>query len=243
MMTSKTRELCLRCRKPKRTCYCGLVKPFETSALFMILIHPKEARNTVGTGRMVHLSLKGSYLIEGVDFSCDEIVNNLLEDPKNHCVVLYPGKNSTYINDMTRDDMKALIPEDKRLVIFVIDGTWSQAKKMMKLSKNLHGQPRLCFIPKKLSGYKFRVEPHPVCLSTIEAVHQFIEIMVQKKVMQIGSKADHDNMLKIFANLVKQQVDFENNGNQKSYRKKEPGFKKIIKPSKKWQARPIFFNG
>jgi DTW domain-containing protein YfiP len=121
------RDFCFNCRKARVTCYCAQIQPFETAPLFVILVHPREARNSIGTGRMLHRSLTNSLFIEGGDFEKNEAVNKLIESPAHHGVVLYPGRESLNLSGCSAAEFKNAIPMEKRLVIFIIDGTWGLA--------------------------------------------------------------------------------------------------------------------
>ena len=234
---SPHRELCLACRRPKRTCYCHLIKPFDPGFQFIILIHPREARVGVGTGRMTHLCLINSKLIEGIDFTEDERVNDLIDDKNNYPVVLYPGAKSVAIDKEPLE----FIPADKNLLLFVIDGTWSQAKKIMKMSRNLHKLPRISFTPAGISKYTIRVEPDEVCVSTIEAVHRVIDIFDSRKRFKVSPKKAHNNLLDVFSKMVSRQVDFAKDQNIKGYRKWPYKPKAQVQKAKKWLTRSLFF--
>jgi DTW domain-containing protein YfiP len=200
------RELCHSCLQPSFGCYCELIQKFDPQIEFVILIHPLEVRKRIATGRMTHLCLKNSYLVHGQDFSKNPGVNRLLADPTKQCVLLYPGANSLNLSEK-KETLTSFFPLQKKLVIFVVDGTWHTAKKMLRLSENLHGLPRICFTPSRPSQFRVRKQPAPHCFSTIEAVHQMIEMLGPSRGFDLGSRL-HDNMLTVFDALVERQLDF-----------------------------------
>ena len=71
----------------------------------------------------------------------------------------------------------ALDTLSKTPLILVVDGTWNTARKMLRLSRNLHSVPRICFTPVRPSRFRVRKQPHPNCYSTIEAIHQTLELL------------------------------------------------------------------
>jgi len=235
------RDICTDCLKSKKTCYCGLIKPFQTEFELVILIHPKESRNSVGTGRMTHLCISNSKLIEGIDFSDSEEVNDIINDKESNCLVLYPSKKSINIDELSKTESEKLYPKNKKTVIFAIDGTWSLAKKMMKLSTNLNKLPRISFTPTERSKYSIRVEPNPVCLSTIESIYRVISILDSKEIYKVKPKRTHTILMDLFLNMVKQQVDFEKtqSGTYRPFKRRLP---EEIQPAKKWEKRSLFFN-
>lgn len=195
------RDRCLRCRKPPLTCFCELIQSFDSEPRFVILIHKRESRRTLATGRMTHLCIANSELIEGLEFNDHPRVNALIDDPANHCSLLYLHRTSSNISDpQTR---RAYFPPGKRHVIFVVDGTWHEAKRMRRESKNLHALPMVCFTPPRRSGFKIRKQPKQNCFSTIEAVHHLIELL--------GPPPDgrHENLLEVFDYMVNLQLTFD----------------------------------
>lgn len=201
------RILCTQCLQPQITCYCHQLKPFDPQIDFVILIHPLEVRRRIATGRMAHLCLKNSHLIHGHDFTKNEMVNDLLRDESRQSVILYPGRDSVNLTTNSSKTQEFTIAKGKRLTIFVIDGTWMTAKKMMKHSKNLAVLPQICFTPQKLSQFHVRKQPHPNCYSTIEAVHHIIELLGPR----LGLAAEnrhHDSLLSVFSFMVEQQLEF-----------------------------------
>jgi DTW domain-containing protein YfiP len=198
--TRKNRVLCLRCLRSESTCYCQEVRPVRSRFQFILLQHPLEHRNCIGTARMTHHCLENSRLILGTAFDKDPQVIELTSNPDNHCVVLYPGPNSVNISLESETQTENRFPVGKNRVIFVIDGTWFCAKKMLRQSPNLSSLPQICFTPKSGSEYKIRQQPHPQCLSTIEAVHHLIEVL--------DPKVNPANLLEVFRSMVARQLKF-----------------------------------
>jgi DTW domain-containing protein len=70
------RRLCTQCRLAAVVCDCARLKPFDARIKFVILIHPEEVRRRIATGRLSHLMLKNSDLIEGESFeACARVLN------------------------------------------------------------------------------------------------------------------------------------------------------------------------
>ena len=193
------RQLCVKCLKSERTCYCSQLRPFQTKLQLVLLQHPMERKKAIGTARMTHFCIEGSKLIPGKEFNDDSEVNAIISDPGNFCVVLYPGKESKNISvPETLNEFQKGVPSEKKLVIFVIDGTWAHAKRMVRESPNLLALSQICFTPKSLSEYKIRQQPADFCLSTIEAVHQILE--------HLESAVNAEILLQMFRTMVDQQI-------------------------------------
>lgn len=165
--------MCYRCFWPKPLCWCGAIVPMMTRTRFVFLMHPKEYKQEkAATGRLTHLCLANSELHMGAAFDCDEAVQALIADPKNFPVLLYPGRDALNLSAgaLTRDALAG-----RRLVVFVLDATWSLARKMLKLSPSLQRLPRVMFNSTTArSRYVIKQQPQEGCLSTLEATHELL---------------------------------------------------------------------
>src|SRR3954467_1914752 len=82
----KRERTCYNCFWLMEHCRCHLIKPFDTSIRFVILMHPMEAkREKLGTGRICRAAIKNSEILVGLDFTDNPAVNALIRDPSNHC--------------------------------------------------------------------------------------------------------------------------------------------------------------
>lgn len=216
------RELCTACIQPKFSCYCHRIERFDPQIDFVILIHPIEVRRRIATGRMSFLCMENSFLIRGQDYSQDDQVNQILNDKNRQCVILYPGRNSTNLTELAPTDRSSLFDPTKKLTIFVIDGTWLTAKKMMRQSQNLTTLPRICFNPEKPSNFRVRKQPHAACYSTLEAIHHTIELVGESQGFPVESRT-HDRLLSVFDSMVELQLSFirkaDAENNPKRYRR------------------------
>jgi DTW domain-containing protein YfiP len=130
----------------------------------VLLQHPREHRTPIGTARMAHLGLPGSELRVGVELDGDPVVERLFETPDTY--VLFPGPRALPIE---------ALPADRPATLVVIDGTWSQARKLLTRNPRLAALPRVGFSPRRQSEYRIRQQPAPHCVSTIEALAEVLE--------------------------------------------------------------------
>lgn len=203
----KYRTLCKVCIQPHFSCYCPHIETFDSKISFVILIHPIEAHRRIATGRMSHLCLKNSHLIMGQDYSNNKDVNQLINDSDYHSVMLYPGLQSCNLTHLAIGDRENLFPTNKKLRIFVIDGTWATAKKMVRQSLNLISLPRICFSPTAPSNFRVRKQPHAACYSTIEAIHHTIELLGESQGLELKQR-EHDKLIYAFDAMVEKQLEF-----------------------------------
>jgi DTW domain-containing protein YfiP len=155
------RPVCPRCRRACSVCTCAHLVPVPTRTRIVVLQHPRERRVSVGTARLAHLALPGSILRVGVDFAEDPVVAAALAGPRP-AYVLYPRPGAVAPEDLP--------PEPITLV--VLDGTWAQARKLLRLNPALGGLPGISLAPRAASTYRIRRQPAPFCVSTVEALAQ-----------------------------------------------------------------------
>lgn len=204
------RELCSDCLQPEFSCYCSFIQKFDPMMKFVILLHPIERRRRIATGRMSHLCLKNSELVIGEDFTQQNRINEILADSSYQPVVLYPGRNSLNLTDSPKEERSKIFVEGKTPVVFVIDGTWNTARKTMRISQNLNTLPRLCFTPTVKSQFRVRKQPRAECVSTIEAIHHFVNFFHK----EIGQQ----NLLDVFNRMIDIQISLKGEENYKRRR-------------------------
>lgn len=236
----QSEDYCYKCDRILRNCLCPLIDPFQTDIHFVLLMHPMEAKKEkMGTGKISKLSLFNSQIIIGVDFSDDHNVNAIINDKANYCSILYPGKNAINIS---QDDVGPLMKkkeEGSRLVVFLIDGTWPCAKKMMRQSNNLKILPRLSFNASHTSIFEIKEQPADFCLSTLESIHFFIKECNRLGIEKTDNK--EDQMICVFKEMIDFQIKCSLDPELSSYTKGKLGYSKKedrIRP-KKWLTRNI----
>ena len=215
---------CMGCSRPQPLCVCSHIKETSLRTKVVILIHPMEAKKEkLGTGRITHTALPNSELIMGIDFSSDNRVNKLLASEEYYPMVLYPGEEALNISNPTESDVELL--KKKKPLIFVIDGTWPCAKKMMKLSTNINGLPRISFSSDKESAFLIKHQPHKQALSTVESVHVLIKELGKFGVEKLDGS--EDSMIVAFKAMVQKQIDIATDPNVPSYRGRKMDKKRV----------------
>lgn len=187
--------------RPSSSCVCKYINSIQTNTRFVILMHPMEYRKEKnGTGNMTKLQLKNSEIIVGVDFTKHKRVNEILADKKNDSFLLYPGKENFNLSLKNHKETKAFVGETPYL--FILDGTWPCARKMLKLSSNLQKLKRVSFANEIKSKFIIKQQPNSLCLSTIESVYTVLNILNAANVEQCNTK----NFLLPFEKMIAYQV-------------------------------------
>lgn len=142
-------------------CYCAALPELETTTRVVILQHPRERDMPIGTARMASLCLPQARLFVGVRWADSAALAHALGDPARPPILLYPGPGA---RDILRE------PPPGPVTLVVVDGTWSQAKTVVRDNPVLHALPRYAFATPEPSRYRIRREPNAEYVSTIEAL-------------------------------------------------------------------------
>jgi DTW domain-containing protein YfiP len=224
-----SREMCYRCFWPKSLCWCASIQPMASRTKFVFLMHPKEYKQEkAATGRLTHLCLANSELHVGVEFDRHEAVQDLLADPQNFPVLLYPGETA---RNLSTGALPANELGGRRLVVFLLDGTWSCARKMLKLSPSLQRLPRIMFTATHASRYVIKQQPQEGCLSTLEATH---ELLLALEHAGLDEYAQPAQLLCLFQRMQDFQMRCATDPNRSGYRHRpysEPAARTVSRES------------
>lgn len=204
---------CYKCMRPSSACICKHISPIQTKTRFIILMHPKEYnKEKNGTGHMTKLQLENSEIIVGVDFTNNKRVNEILNNEKSCSFLLYPGKDNFNLSIRKSSEINSFMGNNPN--IFLLDGTWPCARKMLKLSKNLQNLKRVSFDNEIKSKFIIKQQPEPLCLSTIESVYTVLNLLKEGDFEQCETK----NFLFPFEKMIEYQLECILNPNNKNYR-------------------------
>lgn len=194
------RAICERCRRPEQVCYCAHVTPLETKTKVVILQHPRERDVPINTARIAALCLPDAELHVGMSW------DKPLGTPDRPAVLLYPGPGAI---DIERH------PPPGPVTLVVVDGTWWQARKLVRANPGLARLPRYAFRPEQPSSYRIRKEPQADYVSTIEALAHLLGVLE-------GDPARFEAMLVPFRAMVDMQLAFAAQGNGRQRRPRKP---------------------
>jgi len=186
-----------------------------TKTSFVILMHPREAKKErTGTGRLAHLCLEQSRIQVGIDFLAASETNRIIEDPEIYSFLLYPGEQALDLHEFPFESIKK---SGKKPFLFVLDGTWTAAKKMMKMSRNLHNLPRYVVQSRSPSRFIIKRQPYRTCLSTIESIYYYLEEADRSGYEVL--KGRHQVMMDILDRMVAVQLDCTQSTDKDGYRR------------------------
>ncbi len=164
-----------------------------------------------GTGRMTNLQLENSEIIVGVDFTDNKRVNEILNKENSSSFLLYPGKDNFNLSTRESSEIILFMGDDPH--IFLLDGTWPCARKMLKMSKNLQKLKRVSFDNKIKSKFIIKQQPEALCLSTIESVFTVLNLLKKGDFEQCNT----ENFLLPFEKMIEHQLEFILHPDNESY--------------------------
>jgi len=160
----------------------------------------------IGTAHMASLCLPQAQLHVGTSVAECPSLARALGDPSRPAVLLYPGEGAIDV---------AKHPPSGPVTLVVVDGTWSQAKKIVKYDPELARLPRYAFTPPTPSEYRIRREPAADCVSTIEALMHMLGALE-------GDAARFGALLLPFRAMVDAQIAHAATGGSARTRKPKP---------------------
>ena len=194
---------CYKCFRPVKTCYCNDIESFDPGIKFVLLMHPKEAyKQKTGTGSLTNLTLIDSEIIIDATFDDNKRTQELIKDSSYYPMVLYPGDEAHYTETFNFDSKL----RNRKLLIFLIDATWTVARKMMSRSPSLQALPKLSFSKEYRSIFEIKRQPADFCLSTIESSYYLIKELQAAGVCEIN--IDPVSLITIFKKMIKLQQGF-----------------------------------
>lgn len=179
------RAFCYRCHRAGAFCICAAIPCVEHRTGVIVLQHPRERFHPFGTARFVRLGLaRGEVRViaEGAPPA----------DLPQGSALLFPDG---------AQPLATLAPDEQPAHLIVLDGTWSQARRMLRVHPWLHSLPRVALQPTSPSNYRIRRPPSVECLSTIESIVAALAAL---------EPANHaiDGLLGAFQAMVDAQIEF-----------------------------------
>lgn len=159
---------CPRCSLPPRWCTCQALPSVETRLVVHLLIHRGETRKPSSTGALVARTVIGalSHVYQrATRFHTARGVPEALVQPDGELWILHPGGEPLDVDRGVAAD-----PPDRRRRVLLLDGTWRQAREMLRTVEGLGRCVRLPDAGDEPGRYWLRDQPAATHLSTAEAL-------------------------------------------------------------------------
>lgn len=181
---------CPRCKINQLLCFCDLIPKIELETQVLIIMHKAEVHLTSNTATLAKESLLNSEIrLRGME-NAPVNLDDLDDDYENY--VLFPSGNAQEINQNFKKNCS------KKIRLIIPDGSWSQAKKMIKREHKLSMYPKVKLPTGPISNYRLRKEPTLESVSTFEAIARALGM--------IESQKTQDELEKIFTIMVERTL-------------------------------------
>jgi len=147
-------ERCERCLFQRRVCLCAAIPALPTRTRIVIVRHHLERWRSSNSGRLAHLALPNSEIVEHGGSGGPARLPDL-----GGAWLLYPE------GEVLRE-----APATPPRQLVVLDATWSQARRMYRKLAALRGLPILRLPEAPMAAARLRESPGAGRVSTIEAI-------------------------------------------------------------------------
>lgn len=179
---------CERCLLAEHYCICEGVEQSHCNAAVCLLMYHNESFKPSNTGRLIAEIIPDNHAFRWDRTMPDKALLTLLKDPQYQPMVIFPASDVEPERVVTEVE----VIEGKRPLFIFLDGTWREAKKMIRKSPYLDNLPVLSISPEKLSDYRLRVAPHEHQLGTAEVA-----------IMVLALAGEHDATNKLEKHFIR----------------------------------------
>jgi len=154
-------ERCPRCLLQRWVCLCAAIPAVATRTRIVIVRHHLERWRSSNTGRLAHLALPNSEIVE--------------HGGTGGVAVLPPLDGAWLVFPEGEPVTAAPVPPPRQLV--GLDASWSQARRMFRKLAVLRGLPVLRLPDAPMPAARLRDAPAPGRVSTIEAIARALRLV------------------------------------------------------------------
>ncbi|XP_057309114.1 tRNA-uridine aminocarboxypropyltransferase 2-like [Hydractinia symbiolongicarpus] len=201
---------CQKCGRPEKVCVCYTFPdaPIEISTTVHILQHPREQDmrllTTVPLLRECIPKDKG-IIYRGRRFPETKFktLYDILRDSQN-AALLYPSSDAVTVEEYARETNSEAID------LFVLDGTWREAKSIYYNCKFLHSMRKVKLAGHWKSEFVIKTQPNNDSVSTLEAV-----------AIALGQIENKQELIEVARKPLKALCDFQINHGAQVHQSKE----------------------
>lgn len=159
---------CKRCRVSAVYCMCAWQPKVTAQSAVCLLMYDAEPLKPTNTGWLIADVVPDTFAFSWSRTEVDQNILNLLADPQWQPYVVFPEEyvaTERVVHDVSHAQLKA---SGKRPLFIVLDGTWTEARKMFRKSAYLLDLPVLSLQPDDISHYRLRRSTREEHLCTAE---------------------------------------------------------------------------
>lgn len=167
---TKAKDQCPSCGLVKDNCICGYDIHLDTGVSFWLLTHENEYTRTSNTGRLIENALSSTRVFRW----------HRTEQPKELIDLIHSGHYDIYLifsDDRPSERKRAVSyePSDKPVVFLILDGTWKEARKMLRKSPYLDDLKLLSLKGLEPTAYDLRRNTDMDHICTVEVAIELLK--------------------------------------------------------------------
>ena len=184
---NEVRQRCYQCFRPMSLCLCQAIPRIDNRTDILILQHVVERFHPFNTARIVRKALRRCHLI--ADHNRRLGTHKL--PIQAGAGLLYPQANAHSLTELPA--------AERPTQLVIVDGTWHQAKTIVRDVPQLRDLPCYRLTPSTPGRYRIRREPDAGSLSTLEATVAALQVLEPET-------AGFDQLLAAFNKMVEDQL-------------------------------------
>ncbi|QZY53884.1 GNAT family N-acetyltransferase [Crassaminicella profunda] len=129
---------CRQCGFPEKICICKIQPKLASPNKFVIIMHPEEVGRTTNTGRLIKNAFpNNTEVFYWHRTTVNHKLKKTLKDNDYHKILIFPPDRKEYDPRAVSRNMVKEISKDKNIMFIILDGTWKEARKILKKSSYL----------------------------------------------------------------------------------------------------------
>ncbi len=143
---------CQRCLLPLKRCLCSVIQPQAARSRFCLVMYDTEPMKPSNTGRLIADILPDTLAFAWSRTAPPSEMLALLREPQWQPMVVFPASFANADRQVINTP-----PDNGKTPLFImLDGTWSEARKMFRKSPWLDSFPVISVELDRLSDYRLR---------------------------------------------------------------------------------------
>lgn len=164
---------CQSCLLPKKQCLCDMIKPQTAQSKFCLVMFDTEPLKPSNTGRLIADILPSTQAFGWSRTEPDPALLKAVNHPNIQPLVVFPASYA----EPTRPVVTKLPCNELPPLFIMLDGTWSEARKMFKKSPWLNQFPVMSVEVSYPSRYALREAHHSLHHCTAEIAMRLLVMM------------------------------------------------------------------
>lgn len=143
---------CQRCLLPLKQCLCATLQPAQARSRFCLVMFDTEPMKPSNTGRLIADVLPDTEAFQWSRTEPPQVLLDLVTNPDYQPMVVFPASYA----DAGREVLTAPPAGGKPPLFIMLDGTWTEARKMFRKSPYLDALPIISVDLSRVSAYRLR---------------------------------------------------------------------------------------